>query len=75
MPRDEWLCGYACALANHHRNYHDTSSVAETMRQDGFTIADFKRAGVEKYDLDELRRIWPSRRKPAASPPATKETK
>ena len=54
--RDEWLAGYACALANIHRGWREAQIVEETMKMDGITLADLKGAGVEKYDLDELRR-------------------
>ncbi len=53
--RDPWLCGYACALANVWRNFHDQSAVRITLQQDGMTIAQLVRGGAAAYDVKALR--------------------
>lgn len=53
---DEWFCGYAAALSNIIRTYDETSLAKNAMVSDGLTLAMFKRAGVEKYDLDALKK-------------------
>ena len=54
--QDLWFLGYACALAYQHRMYHATCSIGHQLYMEGFTIARLKEAGVEKYDLDELKK-------------------
>lgn len=56
--RDEWLCGYAAALASIVR-LQDLRSVAKsTATADGLTLERFRRAGVEEFDMRELRKAW-----------------
>lgn len=54
--RDEWLCGYATALANLRRLYDEPTKVREVLKGDGVTIEMLKDAGVEPVDLVLLRR-------------------
>jgi hypothetical protein len=54
--RDEWFCGYACALANVLRVTNEPQIANMVLVGDGLTIDDLKTAGVETYDLDELAR-------------------
>lgn len=54
VKRDEWLCGYACALANVMRNTNEKQIVKMTLLGDGLGIEDLRRAGVEEYDLDVI---------------------
>lgn len=53
MNRD-FMAGFALALADINRLHDCPTYVVDTMVGAGFTIADFKRAGVEAYDLQEL---------------------
>jgi hypothetical protein len=55
--RDEWICGYAAALAVFVRMFHFSSSALSVMRGDNFTIEKFAKAGVEPFDLKELRKL------------------
>lgn len=62
--RDEWLCGYAAALADLNRCFHHEGMVASTMQSGGITIERLRKGGVEAYDLDELKRcVQPRRRR------------
>ncbi len=53
---DPWLCGYACALANVNRRFDRPTLIESTLQSDGITLAQLEAAGVEDYDLDELRK-------------------
>lgn len=53
---DAWLCGYAACLSNLIRTHGETGLAKVAMDSDGLTLAMFKRAGIEKYDLDALKR-------------------
>jgi hypothetical protein len=54
--RDEWLCGYAAALANIIRYHGETTLAKMAMDSDGLTLKHFVQAGVERYDLVALKR-------------------
>lgn len=53
---DEFLIGFGMALADLNRLHDEPVAVADTISGAGLTIADFKRAGMEEYDLKELRK-------------------
>jgi hypothetical protein len=53
--RDEWLCGYAAALAAVVRLHHLPSTVADVLTADGITLEDLEDAGVEDFDLRQLK--------------------
>jgi len=52
--RDEWLCGYAAALATLCRYFHEKSAVRNTLRADGITLAQLSAAGCAWDDLKQL---------------------
>lgn len=53
---DQWLRGYAAALAAIIR-LHDQVSVAKSaLSGDGITLAKLKRAGVDQFDMEQLRK-------------------
>jgi hypothetical protein len=56
VERDEWLCGYAAALSNLILTFGETTLASEMMIADGLKLDDFRKAGVEKYDLDAIKR-------------------
>jgi hypothetical protein len=65
MPRktpkrlDEWIAGFAVALAEMHRLLFggcNSSGVCEVARNAGVTLARAKAAGVSDFDLKELRK-------------------
>lgn len=58
-----FLHGWAAALADLNRIHDEPTAVANTMRGGGVSLADLKRAGVEAYDLDEIRKCMPKRRR------------
>lgn len=53
---NEWLCGYAAALANIDRQHDRPSMVRDAMVGDGLTVRMLKDAGVEEYDLAPIRK-------------------
>lgn len=56
---NQWTCGFGLALAEIHRlliGGNDSSGVCEVVRNAGLTLAKFKRAGLDDFDLQELRR-------------------
>jgi hypothetical protein len=55
VETDEWLCGYAVALANVARLHKDHQTVRDVLKADGLTLAKLKQAGVPEYDLRALR--------------------
>lgn len=57
--RDPWICGYAAALADEHRMHHRTSDVEDTLIGSNLTLHDLEQAGVEPYDLNEIRKCLP----------------
>lgn len=53
--RDDWVCGYAAALAAiMRRPDHDDVLVKQTLIGDGITADMLREAGVEAYDLNPL---------------------
>jgi hypothetical protein len=56
MKEDPWMQGFACALATLNRLYDHPGLVEGTLVGSGITIAMLKRAGVEDYDLVELKK-------------------
>lgn len=53
---DPWMRGYAAALANIIRTNGETGLAKIAMDSDNLTFQDFVNAGVERYDLDALRK-------------------
>jgi hypothetical protein len=53
--RDEWLCGYAAALATIIRTNREMGLARIAMVADGLTLDGFKKAGVEEYDLYSIK--------------------
>lgn len=53
--RDEFLNGFAIALATVQRLHDDPTAVDDAIKSNGLTIADFRKAGVDNYDLNVLR--------------------
>ena len=56
-----FLHGWAAALADMNRGHDQPTIVANVMHGGGVTVRDLKRAGVESYDLDEIRKCMPRR--------------
>jgi hypothetical protein len=56
--RNEFLCGFAIALADLNRLHDQPGMVRDTIDGANLSLADFKRAGVERYDLDELKKAY-----------------
>jgi DNA-binding CsgD family transcriptional regulator len=54
--KDNWISGFAVALAQVHRHSGGSTVVCETARHAGLTLAVACRAGVSSFDLEELER-------------------
>jgi hypothetical protein len=54
----DFLQGFGIALADMNRMHDQPVHVRDTIEGAGFTLDDFKRAGLEDYDLDELRKAF-----------------
>ncbi len=52
--KDEWLQGYAVALANVYRNFHEAGIVRETARGDGIKLSALIAAGADEGDIEQL---------------------
>lgn len=52
---DLWMQGYAVALANIWRGWHEGGLVCMVMQGDGITLADLEAGGADEYDLKALR--------------------
>jgi hypothetical protein len=52
---DEWIAGFAVALAEMHRSWKQSSNVVEVACNAGLTMKTAERAGVSDFDLRELR--------------------
>jgi len=53
----EFLAGFACALADVNRLCDEPTGCANALQGAGLTLADFIDAGIDEYDLAELRKI------------------
>lgn len=51
-----WICGFAGALAEMHRRYENSTCICEVSRDAGITLQKARKAGVELFDLRELKR-------------------
>lgn len=55
-PELTWTAGFFIALAEIHRLSHNSSSVCEVVHNAGLTLDAAKAAGVDSFDLRELKR-------------------
>ena len=55
-PEETWLAGFAVALAEIHRNSKCSTEVCEVARGAGMTLELVIAAGVDAFDVNELRR-------------------
>jgi len=54
--KDEWISGFACACAILAKDNGFIGYGAELARGGGFNLKSFKDAGVEKSDIEDLRK-------------------
>lgn len=52
-----FMHGFALALADLNRLHDCPGYVADVISGAGFNLSDFRRAKLEKYDMDELRKV------------------
>lgn len=58
-PRsDEFVCGFAIALAELIRLHDEPTLARDVIDGNGYALNDFERAGVDRYDLIELRKAF-----------------
>lgn len=57
-----WVAGVGYALAEMLRNNASPDAAQRTMEAAGLTLASFKRAGVDPFDLKDLRLAAPPKR-------------
>jgi hypothetical protein len=55
---DEWLHGFACALATIVRTFDQPTLCKSIMDGYGITPKMLRAAGVESFDLKQIRRAW-----------------
>lgn len=53
--RDEFICGFAAAVGTLAREHGSPSMAADIMHCNGLRLKDFKKAGVEEFDMKPLR--------------------
>jgi hypothetical protein len=54
--QNEWVCGFGLALAEMQRRFGQESTIAEVCKAAGLDMKKFKDAGLDEYDLKELRK-------------------
>lgn len=57
-----WVAGFGLALAEVQRNFGIDASIVEVCSAAGLGMKDFKKAGLEEYDLKVLRKCLQPRR-------------
>ncbi len=58
---DSWICGFGLALAEVNRGHDQPSMIQEVCRTADLDIKAFKKAGLDEYDLKELRKCLPKK--------------
>lgn len=53
-----WIRGYAAALGAIIRLHDEPTMARDVAQMDGLTVADFRKAGVEPYDLNPIRKAF-----------------
>jgi hypothetical protein len=53
---DAWLCGFGLALAEHNRRFGNPDVVVDVMKCAGVTIEKLHHAGLDAYDLKEIKK-------------------
>lgn len=55
---NEWARGYAVAMAEMHRSWHDTSCVREVLSRASITLGKLKALKLSDFDMKELRKVF-----------------
>lgn len=55
---NEWARGYAVAMAEMHRSWHDTSCVREVLSRASLTLDKLKALKLSDFDMTELRKVF-----------------
>ena len=56
----EFYCGLAVGLGCLIRDFDQPSMAIDIMKNNGVTFLDLKKAGVEPFDLNPIRKAWTS---------------
>lgn len=57
IKKDPFICGVACSVAFLIKGHGEDSMAKDMMFSLGFSFEDFVNAGVDKYDLDVIKKI------------------
>lgn len=58
QTRKAWLCGFAIAVANLARDHMEQQLAAFVLGDSGVALEEFERAGLDDYDLIEIRKLF-----------------
>lgn len=53
-----FICGYAIAVAEIVRMHDEPTIAADVINGSGFKLSDFESAGLDDYDLREIRKLF-----------------
>lgn len=53
-----FLCGYAIAVAEIVRLHDEPTIAADVLNASNFNLDDFAAAGLDNYDLDEIKKLF-----------------
>lgn len=53
-----FLCGYAIACAEIVRLHDEPTVAADVLNASNFSLEDFSTAGLDDYDLDEIKKLF-----------------
>ena len=53
-----FICGYAIAVAEIVRLHDKPTIAADVLNASNFTLEDFTAAGLDDYDLDEIKKLF-----------------
>lgn len=56
--KDDFFRGYAVALTTLTKGWKDYHTARMILTESGFTINDFIKAGVDDFDIKELKKIY-----------------
>jgi hypothetical protein len=62
--RDEFLCGFACAVATLARHHGMPALAAMICQDNGISLSELIKGGVDAYDIEPLREELRNRQRP-----------
>lgn len=58
MKRNEWIQGYACALAVYLKLVGVNDTYADEMWREIGSVENARKAGVDENDIEEFKKYW-----------------